>query len=85
MVDGGRWDGQCGRRQQLVVADDDNRQRPTTIDGSPGGRQWWTTAMNGGGRQQQMVDKVNKKRINWYEVRKIVLSKYKIDEKNGMK
>ena len=43
-----------------------------------GGKRWWTAAMNGGGWQQWMVDKVNGERINWYEVKKIVVKKYKI-------
>ena len=36
--------------------------------------------MNGGGRQQRMGDKVNGEKINWCEVRKIVVRKYEIGE-----
>ena len=52
-----------------------------------GGRQWWTTAVaDGSGRWQQTVVKVNEKRINWYEMIKIVVRRYKIEgEKIEMK
>ena len=44
------------------------------------------TAANGGGRWWWMVVKVNEEIINWYEVRKIVVRRYKIEgEKIGMK
>ena len=36
--------------------------------------------MNGAGRQQQTGDKVNREKINWYEVRRIVVRRYKIGE-----
>ena len=51
-----------------------------------GGKRWWTAAMNGGGWQQWMVDKVNGERINWCEVKIIIVKKYKIrGEKIGIK
>ena len=41
---------------------------------------------DGGGRWRRTVVKVNRERINWYKVRKIVVKRYKIEyEKIGMK
>ena len=66
---GGRWqivvDGVAidGSRWRLAVAIDSN-QRQLVADNS--GRRWW------------MVDKVNGEIINWYEVRKKVVRRYKI-------
>ena len=52
-----------------------------------GSRWWWTAAVaDGGGRWRRTVVKVNRERINWYKVRKIVVKRYKIEyEKIGMK
>ena len=60
-----------------VPADGGNQQRPWSLvvvsDAVDGG--WWW-----------MIVKANGERINWYEVRKIVVRKYKIEgEKIGTK
>ena len=73
MADSG---GRCDHWQQVVVA----------VNDGPGGRRWWVVAMNGGGRRQRTVDKTNRERINWCEVRRIVVNRYKIKrEKIGIK
>ena len=38
-------------------------------------------AADGGGQWRRTVVKVNGERINWYEVRKIVVRRYKIEGK----
>ena len=35
---------------------------------------------DGGGRWWRTVVKINRERINWYEVRKIVVRRYKIEK-----
>ena len=86
MIDGGRRGGRCGRQRQLVATDDGNWKQLTAAPMAVGGRQWWTAVINGGGRRQQMIYKVNRERINWCEVRRIIVRRYKIKgEKIRMK
>ena len=64
------------QRWQLVAADGSWRQPAMAVNS----RQWGTAvaAMDGGGWRQRTVDKVNRKRISWHKVKRIIMRRYKI-------
>ena len=73
-----------------MPANGDNQQQSMVVSGSQrqmkgyDSDRWWWTAMatDGGGRLSRSMEK----RINWYEVRKIIVRRYKIEsEKIGTK
>ena len=65
-----------------MAADSHNQQWLAAV----GGGSRWQLMADGGGRQRRTVVKVNEEIINWCEVRRVVMRKYKIKgEKIEMK